>query len=468
MNILVSGAAARAVFIEGEDLFYVDADSLGELKSARISDLPNLLGDAADTLELQSAAKEDGLSLLNELWSQDRALRMLQIALDPIEDIDTVTLAIESLDAFLDDDTVEEHVSNIAFAWPISPEPEMARLQAILKEHPNVEHLLSSVASTQDLISRVRRGWENISIRHFESPSDKPRIESNAVKGGLFRELVFATADNSKTDRAVFQCYVALARVNGYRNIVTAWIKNIGIHPGQKVGDDIVLDMKSEREFEEAVREIEVGDAGDIYEQVRGSQRGIVNRLARGDLANARKYANELVEYQVSHGGSKFAAKSLCALAQEAKKLGYASLQLEWVTAATKVAPSDAWAHGQAGDAYFEIYRFADAERSYGQASVLGDEQFGLVGRGRLWRAAGRLDDALELFKSAQDRFPAHSEAYRAWVGIAETLRDMGRLDEALEVYSTTIDKFPHEAVVWCGHAAVLRDLGRLDDADIC
>lgn len=468
MNILVSGAAARAVFIEGEKLFYVDADSLDKVNSARISDLPNLLGDASDTVELQRATKEDGLSLLNDLWSKDRALRMLQIALDPIETIDTVSLAIESLDAFLDDDTVDEHISNIAYAWPIIPAPEITRLQVILNEKPNAERLLSSVATAQDAICRVRHAWENISVSLFEPPSDKPRVEFNAVRDGLFRELVFAIVDNGKTDRAVFRCYVALVRVVGYRDIVAAWIKNIGIHPGQQIDDDIVLNMQSERDFAEAVREIEVRDAGDIYEQVKGRQRGIVDRLERGDLTNARKFTNELVEYQIAHGGSNFAAKSLCALSHKAKKLGYASLQLEWVTTATEVAPYDAWAHGQAGEAYFDFYRFEDARRSYQKALVFGDEQYGLVGRGRLLRATGRLDDALEVFKSARERLPTHPEAHRAWAGIAATLRDMGRLDEALEVYSTAVEKFPLEEVVWCGRAAVLKELGHLDDANKC
>ena len=466
MNILVSGAAGRAVFVEGENLFYVDADSLDRVMSAQISDLPNLLGDASDTLELQGGTKEDGLSLLNELWSKDRALRMLETALDPSEAIETVSLAIESLEAFLSDDDVEEHVTNFAYAWPMSATPEIVRLSTILNEYPNVKRLVSSVANQQDVICRVRHGWENMSMSLFESPSDKPRAELKAVKDGLFRELVFATADDSKTDRAVFRCYVALARVKGYRNIVAAWIKNIGIHPGQKVGNDIILDLHPETDFAESLHEIDVREAGDIYEQVKGRKRGIVNRLVRGDLNHARKFASELVEYQVSHGGSQFAAKSLCAIAQEAKKLGYASLQLEWVTTATKVAPSDAWAHGQAGDAYFEFYRFADAQTSYQQASVFGDEQYGLVGSGRLLRATGRLDDALEVFKSARDSFPTHRNAHRAWAGIASTLRDMGRLDEALEMYSTAIEKFPQEEVVWCGRAAVLKELGRLDEAE--
>ena len=246
---------------------------------------------------------------------------------------------------------------------------------------------------------------------------------------------------------------------------MAAWIKNIGIHSGRKVGDDILLDMQPEGDFAESVREIDVGDAGDIYEHVRNRQRGIVYLLERGDLTDARKLADELVEYQVSLGGARFAAKSLCSLAQEAKKLGYATLQLEWLTGATMVAPSDAWAHGQLGDAYFDIYRFADAQTSYQQASVFGDEQYGLVGSGRLLRAAGQLDDALEVFKSARDGFPTHPKAHRAWAGIAETLRDMGRLDEALDVYATATEKFPQEDFIWCGHAAVLKELGHVDEA---
>jgi hypothetical protein len=98
-----------------------------------------------------------------------------------------------------------------------------------------------------------------------------------------------------------------------------------------------------------------------ITKQKHPRARVIVEQLEKGNDSRARRFSEQLVRWQLQNGAPVYAAKSLCSLAQEARRFGNTSLQLEWVQRATQIAPEDAWAHGQAGDAYFSMFRFNEA-----------------------------------------------------------------------------------------------------------
>jgi lipopolysaccharide biosynthesis regulator YciM len=96
---------------------------------------------------------------------------------------------------------------------------------------------------------------------------------------------------------------------------------------------------------------------------------GIVKQLEKGNDSRARHFAEQLIKWQLQNGKPVYAAKSLCSLAQEARSVGNTALQLEWAQRATQIAPEDAWAHGQAGDAYFSAFCFNEANSEYARLS---------------------------------------------------------------------------------------------------
>ena len=153
--------------------------------------------------------------------------------------------------------------------------------------------------------------------------------------------------------------------------------------------------------------------------------------------------------------GANFAAKSLCLLAQEAKTLGYQNLQLEWVRRAHEINPEDAWASGQAADAYIVFNRFDEALALLSQAEAYGEHHFAANGRARILRARGKLDEALKAFISAENKYRDLPEVEHSWIGHAEVLRDMWLFDRALSVYEEAATLFPNSRVIQCGRAAV-------------
>jgi tetratricopeptide (TPR) repeat protein len=246
--------------------------------------------------------------------------------------------------------------------------------------------------------------------------------------------------------------------------VIGAWTKGIVTRQVRRHVERIEEEVGTEfRERAAQARSLTQGFI--VYKNVRRQQEGIKAQLRRGDIDRAAMFAEQLITSQLQSGGPRYAAMSLCALAQEAKTLHQHNIQLEWLRRAVAIAPDDAWAHGQAGDAYLAVYRLNEAYQEYEMATQLGAGQFGLIGVARVLRANGRLDEALEICTRARDEFPDHAEAVRAWAIYSEILRDMWKFEDALSSYDESIKRFPQENVLWCGRAAVLTDMGRLDEA---
>lgn len=460
MNAFVSGVAARVVFVEGNDVTYFEADAPNDLKKSSLSELGCLLAGATDLVELKRADKAAVFQCLLDLWNKDRAIRMLDIILDESSQ-EFSSEAVEYLDALLSESTTP-YVLNWALAVPAKWAPPTDKISTT---YSKVQGLISTIVGLQESIRQVRLAWEGIDPDLFESPSYKAKFERAAVVEGVFRQFVLAVAGQEDLNDALLAGYVSLRPFRNVRSIIQAWEAGLTVRrSAQRVLDRITItaDANEDEDLKPGVREVGSYEA---YQRVLRAKEGIVDRLERSDLVNARKFARALVDEQIANGDRSHAAKTLCALAQEANRLGYTSLQLEWVLQAVEVNPEDGWAAGQAADAFLVLYRFSDAADYYRRAMNLGEELFGMNGLGRVLRASGNLDAALATFREARDQFSSHAEVFHSWAGIGEVLRDMGDLDAALKVYTDAVERYREIPSLWCGRAATLKDLGELDMA---
>jgi tetratricopeptide (TPR) repeat protein len=194
-------------------------------------------------------------------------------------------------------------------------------------------------------------------------------------------------------------------------------------------------------------------------------QQAIEAILDRGDESRARSYTSDLVVGQLAKGGNRYAATSLCRLAQQAKARALRSLCLEWTEKATEIAPEDGWAHGQKADAYLYYGRLNEAQEEFHRALSLGERFFGTVGAVRIRMARAEFETALQDIRKIKFEFAGEEDGYISWSHEAQILRSMWRLEEALGVYEDGVKRFPDSEVLQCGKAAVLAQLGRQREA---
>ncbi len=463
LDAYVSGAAGRAVFIQGSEVSFADIDNLTERHPASRIALRWLLADANDVVELKNTTEKAAVQRLEAEWRLDRILRMVQIVLDTAEEQSTRREAAAALDELAaDSDSDRSAYQTHALPWRL-PLDE-GELRIVCNGFDRAASIVVDICQRQEAIAAIRSAWDTIPDSMFRTTSDRSAFELAAIELGVFYDFVSALVGKTVMADAFFRAYSKLKAEPDYRAIINSWTRDL--RPEQPKAtlakradrDNIDKHADSERWADEAPTYV-------AYSNVQRQKDGIIAQLDQGDVLQARRFARELVKSQLDAGGATYAAKSLCSLAQEARLRGYSSLQLEWLEDAVEVCPTDAWAHGQLGDALLNFYRFDEAAQSFEKAGAYGDPQFAVTGHARLLKAKGQLAEALNEFEAAKTRFSDHREAFRIWAGIAETLRDMYRLEEALDIYNEALDRFPEEGAIWCGRATILRDLGKLDQA---
>ncbi|WP_026606033.1 tetratricopeptide repeat protein [Methylocapsa acidiphila] len=465
MEALISGVAARVVFLSGAEVSYIDAEQPTERHVSNRASLPYLLADAYDVELLSDATVEQAFDILLKKWSIDRSLRMLQVALDSEESAAMREEAASYLSSLIRPQGVRGGVENAAFSLALPESSDANELENLSWRDNDLSELLGKLISHQGEIVAVRRAWDSLPDQLFIGHQNRSRAELVAVSTGAFRELAEALKDLARLESAISNCYFKLKSQPNYREIVQQWTGNFAnknIRRRTKRNNEIYEKLTEEDESYISFLSTPIHEQ---FVNVSKQKRGIVEQLEKGNDSRARSFTEQLINSQLLNGKPEYAAKSLCSLAQEARRVGNTNLQLEWVHRATQIAPEDAWAHGQAGDVYFSVARFNEAYSEYEAASRWGMGRRGETGQAKVLAATGHLDDALKLCALVIAKYPNDPEAYSSRAQYSEILREMWRLEDALLSYEEAVEKYPDQRALRCGRAAVLSDMSRLTEA---
>ena len=466
MDALISGVAARVVFLSGSDVTYIDAERPTERHFSNRAALPYLLADAHDVELLSGVTEKQAFGILLRKWNTDRALRMLQVVLDSGEYPATREAAASYLSSLLRQQDVRGGVENAAFSLEFPEGSDAEDLESFSWRDHRLSELLGKLISHQAEIAAVRCAWDLLPDLVFGGNPNRSRAELVAISTGAFRELAEALKVPASLEGVIADCYFKLNSEPNYRQIVQHWTKNFA---GKKVRRRTKRYNELHEQLIEKEADFEASSwSAPIHEKfinVGKQKRGIVEQLQKGNDGRARHFAEQLIKWQLQNGKPVYAAKSLCSLAQEARGVGNTALQLEWVQRATQIAPEDAWAHGQAGDAFFSAFCFNEANSEYAAASRCGMGRRGDIGQAKVLAATGHLDEALMLCQLAISKYPDDPDAHRSHAQYSEILRQMWRLEDALQSYEEAIEKYPYQSSLRCGRAAVLADMSRLTEA---
>ncbi len=463
MKAIISGQAALAVTIEGENLYSFSMNSPESWTPLKEWELPHLFSQASDVLQFENVSQSEVVAKLKSEWAQDRSLQLILILLDSEEEAQTRLEAAECLDEFLKQNEVRQYLENHLFSSPLPSTADLdnAIQLSIGSSLAQLEEFLLALQNNQEEISKRCAAWEALPVSLFGDSTSKKDFYYEAVRHGAFRLFI---TERQKKNLALLQL-ISHPKFRGSskaRKIFQTWAAqfkesatNIEFERPEIEEDDPhdEIENKFKKRF---IRSF------DIFQQVEKQKDAIKRHLREGNQELAMRFTKDLIAGQRRDSEPEHLAKSLCDLAQFAKGLGSPELQLEFALKAIAEAPGDSWSYATLGDAYRSLGDYQNGQDAYHNAGVFGDVCVALNGRAEILKDLGQQQEALQIYEQCIEKFPSDVVPRN---GRAAALAYGGKLQKALVAYDEIMQEMPYDVVTTCGRAQVLRDMGRLEEA---
>jgi tetratricopeptide (TPR) repeat protein len=464
MMSLISGQAAAAAVPAGENaylLIQIDEDEPRRIAAAM---LPFVFSDATDVMSIDESDVGLVAERLQAEWAKDRTLRLSLIALNGNCDPDVRAEVFAALDDLLEQDEARAFARNRLFSCPLpaSVDIESVIAQANEASALRIESLLLEVASAQPIVREIH-DTVRITAMDLTGGIDEPQFFDALEVSGGFGTLVAAT-DRLALDTAMLNLlqHPAVQSVRNYRPLLAALLTSLHELQGEICLPRMQSDSRSlpdeDREREKA-KDFRVA-AYPLKDRVDREIQEILRLLSVGNWQLAGRYADQLIERQLSEGTSYYAIRTLGTLASKAKEMNEPHLYLALALRAVELNP-DNIAYSQVADAYAVLGDYQRALDNYNAGLRLGEDNWAIKGRAHTYRRMGMLELALSEFDRALGVGVIDSYSL---TGKGDVLHDMGRLAEALQIYDQAVVLFS-DATSLNGRAMVLREMGRYEEA---
>ncbi|WP_308515437.1 tetratricopeptide repeat protein [Sphingomonas flavescens] len=457
METLVSGQAALYAVKtpDGYTIMRLDEEPV----NCAPKELRYFFAGCNDVRSVSFRSHQEAQLATKRAWAADRALLLFLFLIDPADGLDDVEELVTTLAELLEDQRVRRDVENRLYAHELPTQIQFSRITELIRQSDLVSKIFLEFSNHQASIVRVRQSYDAIPDDLFDE-FERDTLLQEAIDRGLIYDLVRAAETEKGIESVLFDLYLKLKSYPNSRRIINEWTSSFKRTPKISFNWD---------ELREAPAYLEGNGRTQVdrkaYERVMAQQQSIIEKIQKGDLDSARKFAADLIQSQSRESEPEHLAKSLSKLSKAARDLQAFELSLEWAQLSTTVKPDDPWSYGHLAEALVHFGRYTEALNSIEQIEAFGDEAFAATLRARILRLQNKPTDALEAYKSALEKYKGTPEEPYAWAGVAESLRDLTRFEEALQVYSTAKAAFPDEPGIWCGYAATLVDMGRLEEA---
>jgi tetratricopeptide (TPR) repeat protein len=200
MKALISGQAGIAVLMDGEACSSIEVHSLACVPRAA-HDVPYLVGDASDLIELDGISRDEAARELEAAWSKDRSIHLALIALDREAASENRRSAVECLPDLLKDLPVADFVRNRLYAAPLPPSADSSgALELAVSSGSSIfAGILEEVRADQEPIRRNRLAWDALRPDLFGGIAEKEQFGFAAVESGMFRLLAQGKYDEALT-----------------------------------------------------------------------------------------------------------------------------------------------------------------------------------------------------------------------------------------------------------------------------
>ncbi len=468
MDAIISGSAGKALLLNGEQAWLLSVNDLSAMVPIGVPSTHLHFGTSEDIQIVKNTTREQAVQALEAEHLYANALDLTLISFDPKLSKEVRGEALEVVDEFLEEDVVVTRLENLLYAKPLSDKADVLEALQICqaKQYSHAYNFLHQLKESQEGIREVYLAWESIPTSLFEGTEQTYDFHQILINEGFFRMLAVSRGSQPKINqfRLDFIRNASIQSLRDYREVLQHWVKPFlkGID-FDTLSKDIAEENDSvsfpkkghkprRRSFNRAV----------LFENTNKRKQAIIKAMQQHDYVRMRNLLEDLITQHMNSDGPKFAVKSLCDLAIEAKALGIYSLQLELTKRCVDLQPGDDWSWAQYSDALLRVHRLKEALEAYLRAEEFGAGLVAKSGRADVLKVMGRLDEALAEYNNIIATYPENAIAKN---GRADVLKAMGRFDEALAEYNTIIAAYPEDAFAKSGRADVLKVMGRFDEA---
>lgn len=465
MQALISGQAARVVFIEGTSIWYINADDPNEKNEISRSALSNIFGTATDVERIDVKEPKDAFGPLLEKYNLDRGVQMLDIALNQGFEVELREEAAELFTELIESNSAKKMINKYVFASyntdNLSVDEEF---EGVFSDNKIFIDYVSELSAHQVHILALEEALSKSFQANGIETELAEEFRARSIEAGVFADLVRAKSNGEAINSAIMNIYIALSDIQNSRQIIVGWTKPFIEKRTKRNLKDLERKIVQYQDAAYKPQSIDERSGFEKFLAVKAQQEAIVLRIKEGDNKSARRFADQLLSSQLINSGSEYAAKSLSKLAVEARDLGAQSLELEWAKCAVEIAPNDGYAIGILADTYLSLFRLKDAEVAFTRARNCGEEEFGSVGLARTLRMSGRCEEALVSFDDLRAN-PSICDVnlHYVWLGYIGTLMDVWRFSEAYTASEEAVKLFPNVESIRCIHALAQARIGDLD-----
>ncbi|HZG54171.1 MAG TPA: tetratricopeptide repeat protein [Pyrinomonadaceae bacterium] len=454
----ISGQIGKVIYAEDDRYFLLRIDQLEKPVECRPMDMSMFFNYGAEFITL-SGEQLDLSQLRNQLIAQRQAYRALTMVISGLDgelDEESRQAAIEDAEGLFRDAATRRFVRARMLARPLPTEAdiEVSRDIAIRSEATSVGILYQSILDCEQAITLVHKTWMEAGSDYFASQEEHDEGERILLELGVFADMAQALARRDATAlSSIIITYGQRPELNNKIKQGTLILNDLRSRlsdkwdfpsagrgegkrkrhasgePEHVAGSDdpvheILAQFKQRREHPKS-RTLKAHKA---KEKVDHQIEAIGKHIRQGNIGRADRFLRDLINFHVEHSEREHLGMSLCALAKIAIDAGA-----------------------------FEL-----AEQMVNYALMLGIDDVVISNtQAETFKAMGRFDDALTVYRETIERFP-NNEVARG--GYAEVLKAMGRFDDALTVYRETIERFSNDEVARNGYASVLMLMNRFSE----
>lgn len=475
MRALVSGESQSAVAFHngGPWLVSLNVDPAGVRKPVNLREI---FRESSDVRAVQISTIDELPQVLERDYEKSCALDLALLLLDN-EVRDSKAEIAESLNELLAIQDVAEHLKNIFYASPLPEGSDMDSALSICRQvHlDTLSAWLRELVEFQPNIAHVYNAWRRLGPG-FTDEEEQSSLRSFLVHSGIYKSLVTNLDVPEKLGLEQMNLLLTpeIQQFPNYRTLVSGLFQSYRRH--RRMNSEIEKDSEfdSHSSVERQRRSV---DREKVLKNVESQKDFIIDLWTRGDVAQAQKIIDELVDYQVTAGTgeTRFAVMSLCHLAENAKILHLHETQLQLAKRSTEFRDSDARAWAHYGEALYDNGEYEDALKAYESAIQMSTNRdfnretsnhnpamIARQGYAETLAEVGRLEEALVHFKSLSRDYPQQPYVRH---GLATILRRLRRYDEAIQEYESLNRDFPGAPTIASGYAALLKSRGYFDAA---